>query len=78
MTKDIFKLYKRSFTDAYFFGYVSSLKDNVPGATNEKAVLNFMRKHGVSEENVKLRTLLSTYNRMNKEYFETQRTAEHG
>ena len=73
MVKSIPKIHKRSFFDAYFFGYVSSIVDNVGMASKEKAVLNFMNKHGLSEEVTSINTYISKYQRMQKEYFEMQK-----
>lgn len=77
MVKGLFKLYKRSFTEAYFFGYVSCLKENV-SVTTEKAVLNFMNHHKLTDADVNVKSLISTYNRMKTEYFDTQKTTTNG
>jgi hypothetical protein len=68
MQKDIPKFCKRAINDVYFFGWIRCLKTTLPTISNEKACLNFINKHGL--EDVSLNTLISTYSRMNKEYFD--------
>jgi hypothetical protein len=74
MTRTIDKLYKRSFTDAYFFGYVYSLQKNLPTCSIKKSVRNFMNAHQLTDDDVNEITLISTYSRMNSEYRETLKT----
>ncbi len=74
MTETIDKLYKRSFTDAYFFGYVSSIRKNLPTVSVKSAVKNFMNSHSLNDDDVNEGSLVSTFNRMNSEYLGTLKT----
>lgn len=76
MTKTVDKIYKRSFTDAYFFGWINSIRKNLPTVSIEKAVLNFMNEHDLTDADVCMETIVSKFKRMNDEYFESQKTKE--
>lgn len=71
---DIDKFYRREVAEAMFFGYINGLVLNFPGITVEKAILNFQTNHKLDEELMKLDSARTTYFRMQKEYFESQKT----
>jgi hypothetical protein len=74
MLIDIEKFYKREVAEAMFFGYVNGLVLNFPGISVEKAIENFQKYHKIDQELMNSETARKTYFRMQKEYFEVQKT----
>lgn len=74
MLINIEKFYKREVIEAMFFGYVNGLIINFPGISVEKAIINFQKYHNVDEEMMNIESARTTYNRMQKEYFQLQKT----
>jgi hypothetical protein len=70
---DIPKFCKRQPIEVLMFGWVNALRFNLPTITVEKAVLNFMDHNNIDEEVLSINTALSTYNRMQKEYFQMEK-----
>lgn len=73
MIVNIKKLYKRNILEVMMFGYVNSLRFNMPTVSIEKAILNFMKHHSIDEEALNLETAKKSYYRMQNEYIESQK-----
>ena len=71
---DLEKFYKRNSGDTLMFGYISALLYNLPTTTLQRAMLNYMKFTNLSEETTNVNTLIVTYSRMKKEFYETQKS----
>lgn len=74
MLVNIEKFYKREVVEAMFFGYVNALVMNFPGISAEKAIINFQKYHKLDEELMNIESARKTYNRMQNEYIQIQKT----
>ncbi len=68
------KFIKRKQEDIMMFSHVRCLISNLPTVSVEKAILNFLHSYNIAEDSSTLDTIRSTYNRMQSEYFEAQKT----
>lgn len=76
MIRGIKKLHKRRFDEAMLYGYVQALILNLPTISINKAIQNFTLKYKITDDDANTNTLLQTYNRINKEFLEAQKTDE--
>ena len=74
MFKNIKKFYKRENFKLIYFGYVNAIRFNMPTVSIEKATLNFMKHHQLADDDFSLESAMVEYNRMAKEYLETEKT----
>lgn len=72
------KLYKHPFEHAYFFGWVNSTQENLPTVSIQKAILNYMNKHQISEDEQNIETLTTRFKRMKLELLESQKSSNNG
>jgi hypothetical protein len=78
MIVNIHKFYKRNQIDVLMFGYVNAFMFNFPAVTLEKALLNFQKHHGLTEETFNIEVNKVVYYRMRDEFIDlskTQKTA---
>lgn len=64
------KFYKRHSIDAMMFGYVNALRFNIPSASVDFAIKNFMKHHNLTEEEMNIESARTIYNRMQNEYIQ--------
>lgn len=76
MAKGIEKFYRRSAFDLLMFGHISALVNSLPSISIEKAALNFMHFYNISEQEITLQGVLTSFYRMRKEYFESEKTKD--
>jgi hypothetical protein len=68
------KFIKRRTFDVLLFGWISSLRHNLPGVTLDQAVSQFLAHFGLTEEEHSLDTAKRTYLRMVNELRELEKT----
>lgn len=71
---DIPLLYQRQCLDHIMFGYVNGIKKAMPSVGIAECIQYFMEDNGLEEEDFPLETACTTYWRMMKEYYESQRS----
>ncbi len=74
MIVDVHKFYKRNQIDILMFGYINAIVFNLPTVTLEKALLNFQKHHGLTEETFNIEANKSTYFRMRDEFIDLEKT----
>lgn len=74
MYLDIKKFYTRENAKILFFGHVNALRFNIPNATLEHCAANFMKYYKLNAETFNVKSAIQEYQRMCKEYFETEKT----
>lgn len=68
------KFIKRRQEDIMMFAHVRCLISNLPTVSVEKGILNFLKTYDIPEDSSTLDSIRSTYNRMQQEYFDSQKT----
>lgn len=66
------KIYRRGYEDLAMYFYVMAQRDIVPAITIEKALYNFYKSIG--EEDFNIECSMTTFFRMQKEYYESSKT----
>lgn len=66
------KIYQRRYEDIALFFYVMGQRDIVPAITVEKAMYNFYK--AIGEEDFKIESSLTTFSRLQKEFYESSKT----
>jgi hypothetical protein len=79
MMKNLPNLYKRSAGELYFFGWMIAFRKCLPSVSIKDSVIKFISEHDVVEGvDTEVKTMMSTFIRMQKEYFESNKTVNHG
>lgn len=76
MFVSIKRFYKKEQIKAMYFGYINALMFNIPNATIEHCIKNFMKHHKFDEETFNMNSALQEYQRMRKDYIETEKTEQ--
>lgn len=66
------KIYKRNYSDISMFFFVEGQRSIMPAVSVEKALYNYFKY--VDEDNYNIESALTTFQRLKKELYESERT----
>jgi hypothetical protein len=71
---DIPRLYKRTALDLIMFGYVTGIRKAMPSVSVRECIAYFVQDNELSEDDCPFETLYITYFRMQKDFYDSQRS----
>lgn len=74
LKKSIPKIYKRHWLEAVLWGWIRAQKVLVESITIEQSILSFYKDLGITEEEYPLADCFTTYKRMTREFYDSQKT----
>lgn len=74
LLKDLPSFYKHQTYHGVLFGFVRCYKKLYPSVTIKEVAFAFMKEFNINEDDLDIMGALTTYNRMNKDFLNGQKT----
>lgn len=68
------KIYKRQWLDSVLFGWITGQRRLLPSVSVRQSIDMFLAHHGLTYDDLSMEDCERTYNRMNNEFFDAQKT----
>ncbi len=76
LKQSVNKIYKRQWLEGVLFGWIRAQKTLIESVTFEQSVLLFYKDLGIDEQDFPMADCITTYTRMQKEFYDSQKTVQ--